>query len=329
MGLNINGYSMVYGFTNEDAGMCQWGFAQKNGHTYFIKEFLSPKYPVDETKLGPELTKAMREKADAYYKLKSAFYDTLRTCRTGNIVVVEDFFRCGAKYYAVTDKICGNILSIEEIAKLTEDKKRVLTQSILYSMTQLHNAGIVHSDLKPENILVKETESGYCTAKIIDFDAGFLEENVPKNIEGSQNYFSPEAIQKTNDIDVAVTTKADVFALGLLIHQYWTGKMPQFSKKYHYACEAVLDNSPVEAFASIPEDVRVTIVKMLSKSPENRPTCKEAWLYLGEKKATTAEESTPADNSVIAETIDDASAKEAIAEERAFVLTVPSYTELD
>lgn len=289
MGTEINGYALLDDFTTANAGMCKWGFAKKNGHEYFIKEFLSPKYPMDESLLGPELTKKMRESADAFFYKKKAYYGRLAACRTGNVMVNLDFFRHGAKYYAVTDKVCGDTLEIADIAKLSEDSKRTLIMSILYSMSKVHKAGIVHSDLKPENILVRKTESGYCTAKIIDFDAGFLEESVPNVIEGSQNYFAPEAVLKTNGKEIAVTTKADVFALGLLMHQYWCGKMPDFPDSYHYVSEAVLNNKPVVIDSRIPKEIGNLINRMLSQNASDRPTAEEVWKQLRGEVSVSSE----------------------------------------
>lgn len=283
MGRDINGYALIDGLTTENAGMCQWGFASKNGHEYFIKEFLSPKYPLSEEALGPELTKAMRNSADAFFEEKQNFYKKISECRTGNIMITLDFFRCGSKYYAVTDKVAGELLSVSDVARLPDDQKYTLTRSILYSISKLHDAGIVHSDLRPENLLVKRTQGEYCTAKIIDFDAGFLETDQPERIEGSQNYFSPEAVRKTRGSAAAITTKADIWALGLLIHQYWCGRMPSFSEKYHYASEAVLHDDSLQLDDSIPSDIRVLLNQMLMKNPEDRPTAKEAWSRICKK----------------------------------------------
>lgn len=280
MALDINGYVLPDGFTTANAGMCQWGFAEKNGHSYFIKEFLSPKYPLDEGKLGPELTRRMRDNADAFFEKKSAFYNRLGQCRTGNNMIILHFFRFGSKYYAVSDRVRGRQLSIEEIAVLPKDQKLTLLLAILYSMASLHRAGIVHSDLRPENILVTATRNGYCTAKLIDFDAGFLEGQMPDQIEGSQNYFSPEAVEHIHGEAVPVTTKSDVWALGLLIHQFWCGRLPDFDEKYHYASEAVLDGSSLTLDPSIPLDILLIVDKMLRRFPEERPTAQEVWQAL-------------------------------------------------
>lgn len=276
----INGYTLTDEFTTAGAGMCRWTFATRDHHEYFIKEFLSPKYPVDEGMLGPQLTKIMRENADQLFQKRQYYYDKIRRCRTGNIMAPIDFFRSGAKYYGVADKVSGKLLDVKEVSALTDDSKLTLIKSLLYSMSKLHREKIVHSDLKPENVLIKATEAGFCTAKIIDFDAGFFEDDIPEHIEGSQNYFAPEMFQRMNGEDINVTVKADVFALGLLMHQYWCGEMPGISEKYNYAFEAVLNDSPVLLDPSIPVELRGLIGRMLAKEAENRPSAEEAWNLL-------------------------------------------------
>ena len=93
MGETINGYRITTAFTNSNAGMCQWAFAQKSGHEYFIKQLLFPKYPTPATekKLTPAIVNAMRAEADGFYMQRKRFFDKLLECRTGNVVVVQDF----------------------------------------------------------------------------------------------------------------------------------------------------------------------------------------------------------------------------------------------
>ena len=43
----INGYRILQDFSTARGGLSKWTFAEKAGKEYFIKEFLSPTYPVD------------------------------------------------------------------------------------------------------------------------------------------------------------------------------------------------------------------------------------------------------------------------------------------
>lgn len=285
----INGYRIITEFTTSNAGMCKWAFAKKNGEAFFIKQMLSPKYPTPEIekKLGASLAASMRRDADRFYQDKRSFYDCLAQCRTGNVVVAEDFFREGSFYYLTTKRVQGPFLDIDRISRLDEEKKRTLLLAVAYSMAAVHKVNIVHADLKPENVLTKETSAGFCTAKLIDFDSGFREGKLPEEIVGDQRYFSPEAIQYNFGETDKVTVKSDVFALGILFHQYWCGDFPAYNREeYESASIALLEGDKVTPREDIPSDVRGLIGRMLERDPEKRPTCREIWEILSGKTPT-------------------------------------------
>lgn len=279
----INGYRLTKPFTTSNAGMCQWTFAQKDGHDYFIKQLLFPKYPTEAAKktLSKAMIESMAAEATEFYTRRRRFYEKLYECRTGNVVVVLDFFREKEFYYLVTERVIGNLLSIEDIAALSDEKKRTLFKAVLYSIIQLQERGIVHSDLKPENIMVRQTSGGFCTAKLIDFDSGFFEYEVPDEIIGDQRYLSPEALLRNDEREAVVNVRSDVFALGLLFHQYWTGSMPGFDREqFDSAAEALLNDASLTIDSSIPEDISALIASMLELEQEKRPLAREAWAQL-------------------------------------------------
>jgi len=171
----------------------------------------------------------------------------------------------------VTEQVKAENLSLSQIAALPENKKMTLIRAILYSFSVLHSKAIVHSDVKPDNILVKRTENGFYTGKIIDFDASFLETEAPEEIAGDQVYLAPETRRRMMEEPVSVTAKADIFALGILFHQYWCGELPGCPKEYDYLFEAVLDGAEVTLSEKLPEGLREQIGRMLLENPERRP----------------------------------------------------------
>lgn len=279
----INGYQIRKPFSSENAGFCRWAIGEKYGRAYFIKEFLSPKYPADDCGLSEKTIAKKRAECEKFYDRKAKLYQAVQQCRTGNVVVIQDFFREGSKYYAVTEQVKAENLSPSQIAALPESKKMTLIRAILYSFSVLHSKAIVHSDVKPDNILVKRTENGFYTGKIIDFDASFLEADVPEEIAGDQVYLAPETRLRMMEEPVSVTTKADVFALGILIHQYWCGKLPGCPKEYDYLFEAVLDGAQITLSEKLPQTLADQIRQMIQADPEKRPDAQKVLQALAEE----------------------------------------------
>lgn len=80
-----------------------------------------------------------------------------------------------------------------------------------------HLKGIVHRDLKPSNVLVQETGP-----KLIDFGIALEDEGGDGRVAGTLAYMSPEQLDPDADLDA----RADVYALGVLLHQLLSGALP-------------------------------------------------------------------------------------------------------
>lgn len=272
---NINGYVLIGDFRTDNSGSARWGFARRDDQEVFIKEFLSPVYPVETSVIPANIVKSRIKLCENYVASKRKLYDSLNKCNTGNVVGIIDFFRFDAKYYIITEKVNSISLTIEEISEMSIEQKHLICKIIIYCVKTLHDNHIVHCDIKHDNILFKKTASGKYVAKLIDFDASFLENDLPnpdEELHGDMVYYAPESVKymmkETNRID----TKIDVFALGLLFHQYFTGKLPYFdSDSYDYAFEAVLDGCVLISDKSIPQEYAAIINNMLNINPIERP----------------------------------------------------------
>lgn len=281
---DINGYKIIGELTPNNSGYSKWGFARKNGVEVFIKEFLSPVYPLDATVLSREQILRKRDICNQFESEKKNFYTQLNKCSTGNIVTVTDFFRSGSRYYMVTEKVDAAAISPNEISRFSLEQKILVVKIIVHCMRSLHSHGIVHGDIKPDNILFKRTPRGTYTAKIIDFDSSFLEIEPPKDSEdfqGDMVYLAPESFLFIAEEEDKLSRKIDIFALGVLFHQYFSGQLPGFDKRvYDYAFEAVLDGCELIMHPIIPENFKELLKRMLACDPEERPDIEEIYNIL-------------------------------------------------
>ena len=276
----INGYTIMEDFRVVGAGLSKWTFAAKDGREYFIKEFLSPTYP-DEHAPGSAQTKMRkRRRCQAFERHHRRINEALAEISGlgGNLIVTLAFFRWGAKYYKVTEKVEVAGLSPADAAALPFQDQLVLLKTVAHSLRILHDRGIVHGDLKPSNVLIKRTELGY-TTKLIDFDSAYLtgEPPPPGEIVGTMNYYSPELvgyIQETGTAAYQLTPKADIFALGLIYAELLTGALPAFDTGSHqYAGEAVRGGAVLRLPpGTLPAPVVELVDRMLLAEPTARPT---------------------------------------------------------
>jgi eukaryotic-like serine/threonine-protein kinase len=279
----INGYRIREDFRVVGAGLSKWTFAAKDGREYFIKEFLSPTWP-DEHAPGSAQTKMRkRRRCAAFERHHRRIQEALASVSGlgGNLIVTLDFFRWGAKYYKVTEKVEVAGLEPADVAAFPFQDQLVLLKTVAHSLRILHDRGIVHGDLKPSNVLIKRTELGY-TTKLIDFDNAYLagEPPPPEEIVGTMNYYSPELvgyIQETGTAAAELTQKADIFALGLIYSEYLTGTLPTFdTATYKYAGVAAAAGQILRPPAtSLPTPVVELVDRMLLTDPSARPTIAE------------------------------------------------------
>jgi serine/threonine protein kinase len=266
---NINGYHPTKPFSTVGAGTASWTIAIKDGQEYFLKRFNSPKY-----------VPSCLEFCNEYEAKKNALYNAIRELNNGNLVVVEDFFHWDTYYYIATQRVHETSITAEQVCKLAKDKLMVLMKTLAHCMMQLERGGIVHADLKPSNVMLKPTVGGFYSLKLIDFDSSFFVSSPPAekdDLEGDMTYLSPEVLMCMCGEDIELTSKVDVFATGIMFHQFLSNKLPDFDSEYDSVCETVANEGEVRIAESIPTSFKSLIGSMLSRDPANRPTFEEVF----------------------------------------------------
>lgn len=266
---NINGYTPLKPFSTVGAGTASWTIAVKNEREYFLKRFNSPKY-----------VPSCLEFCQTYETKKRALYEAIQKLDNGNMVVIDDFFHHDTFYYIATQRVHESAITAENVHSLPKDKLFIVMKTLVHCMMQLERGGIVHADLKPSNVMLKPTMGGFYSLKLIDFDSSFFVSDPPvdkEDLEGDMTYLSPEVLMSMCGEDMALTSKIDVFAAGIMFHQFLSNKIPEFDDEYDSVCEAVANGSEVRIAETIPAALRRLISSMLSLKAEDRPTFEEVF----------------------------------------------------
>lgn len=268
----INGYILFNELKTTNSGFSKWGFAQKGGKHVFIKELIDPVYPVDDKLLDAEVLARKRAICQQFEDRSKLLYRAINDCSDGNLVYIEDFFRCGSHYYLVMEKV--NAIGIDEVKRITEEDKLRVCKALVHCLGGLHRAGIVHADIKLDNILFRRLPSGKVTGKLIDFDNCFWEAQPPRpdeEVHGDLVYMAPETFMMMQTEEGTIGRPIDVFALGIVFHQIFTGRTPAFdAEKYDYPFEAALDGAELGVAEEIPGEWRQLIARMLKADPAER-----------------------------------------------------------
>jgi serine/threonine protein kinase len=149
-----------------------------------------------------------------------------------------------------------------------------------------HDKGIVHRDLKPDNIYLISRQAEPLFVKVLDFGiaklagAGAQHLTDQGAVFGTPGYMSPEQYEETKDVD----HRSDIYALGVLLFEMLTGRLPFHEPglgMYELIVRQISQPPPkpsqVIVGRNIPEGVDTLILQMLAKTPTGRPSsCQEA-----------------------------------------------------
>lgn len=127
--------------------------------------------------------------------------------------------------------------------------------------------GIVHRDVSPQNIMISYDGA----VKLLDFGiAKADDESLTKDgqVKGKFAYMSPQQC-----LGEAIDGRADVFALGVCLHESLTGR-PLYHRKTQYeTMRAVIEDavpSILEFRPELPESLDAVVRKALAKDPADR-----------------------------------------------------------
>ncbi len=152
-----------------------------------------------------------------------------------------------------------------------------IAEQVCRSLHEAHDVGVVHRDLQPNNIfLVDDPSGGGRMVKVLDF--GLVKElgddseiTGATQWMGSHHHSAPEQLE----VDVRLDGRADQYALGVVLFEMITGRLPFLSEnvfdvmtaKLNKAAPRIEEVAPDEEF---PGCLSFTVDVALARRPQER-----------------------------------------------------------
>lgn len=158
------------------------------------------------------------------------------------------------------DRLARGRLTVQEAGEM-------LTQ-IADALQFAHDHGIIHRDIKPSNILLRDDHYAY----LADFGLAKAMEGASQitqtgSLLGTPEYMAPELA------DGPATTSSDIYALGILLYQMVTGRVP-FTAETPFAVYLKqlreLPRPPAQFNPALTHSVEQVILRALEKNPRRR-----------------------------------------------------------
>ena len=191
-----------------------------------------------------------------------------------NIVDISDFGRLpdGSAYF-VMEHLEGETLTkrIRRGAMPAADVLHIALQ-IAGALGAAHTRGIVHRDLKPDNVFLIRRANDDRFVKLLDFGiakVGGANSKLTRTgtVFGTPHYMSPEQAAGQS-----VTSSADIYALGVILFEMCTGKVPFDGDTFMGILSAHMFEDPPRPseIAEAAGPLEGVIMRCLGKRPEDR-----------------------------------------------------------
>jgi len=156
---------------------------------------------------------------------------------------------------------------LKRIGRLPPDKALEVAHQICAGLAAAHEKGVLHRDLKPANVML----DGRGNVLITDFGLAALADQVAKEDvrSGTPAYMAPEQL-----VGQEVTVRSDVYALGLVLYEVFTGKRAFDSRTLAEAVKARAESTPTNPskhVADLDPAVERAILRCLETDPAQRP----------------------------------------------------------
>ena len=228
-------------------------------------------FRADDLRLGqPVALKFLPALAEGDAVRLAQFHNEVRTARQvshPNVCRVYDIGDVDGVPFLSMEFIDGEDLSslLKRIGRVPEDKALELARQICAGLHAAHERGLLHRDLKPANIMLDREGR----VRVTDFSLAAAAGSVEDVRAGTPAYMAPEQLAGRE-----VTARSDIYALGLVLYELFTGKRALDVTSIAELIERQESGSitlPSDLVTSLDPVVERAIMRCLHADPARRP----------------------------------------------------------
>lgn len=254
--IDVPGYKITEKIFTSGKTTIYRGYAKKDETPVILKTF-STKYSMLEGNT----------------RLKHEF-NVMKNLDIEGVLKTYELVKYGDRLFLVMEYFSGiclkNLIDSNEIGVITLIN---VAQQLSTILGDIHKFGVIHKDIKPSNIMI-DKETGQ--VKIIDFSISTQSSvehemtDITNTLEGTLSYISPE---QTGRMNRKTDYRTDYYSLGVTLYEIATRRLPFLSDdpmEMIHNHIAKLPASPKERNSKVPLVISDIIMKLLSKTPEER-----------------------------------------------------------
>ena len=205
-------------------------------------------------------------------RLLERFHGEVRVARLvshPNVCRVFDIGEMDGTPFISMEYVDGEDLAslLLRIGRLPADKALEIARRLCAGLAAAHDRGVIHRDFKPQNIMINKRGD----AVIMDFGLAAIADQLcgAEVRNGTPAYMAPEQLK-----GAGVTHRSDIYALGLVLYELFTGRKPYDAKTLPQLID-LQESAQLTSMTSIASDVdpavETIIRRCLDPDPLKRP----------------------------------------------------------
>jgi tRNA A-37 threonylcarbamoyl transferase component Bud32 len=183
-----------------------------------------------------------------------------------NVCRVYDLGEAEGLYFLSMEYVDGEDLGslLRRIGRLPSDKALEIARKLCAGLAAAHEKGVLHRDLKPGNVMLDSQGQVVLT----DFGLAALAGDITGADvrSGTPAYMAPEQLAGEE-----VTVRSDIYSLGLVLYELFTGKLPFESSTLAGLIEAQRHSEPVSP-STLVRDLDPLVERVILRCMNPRPS---------------------------------------------------------